>query len=1176
MSMRVMSAGKGVNYLLSTVVVGDGIRDATTALTRYYAEQGTPPGFWLGSGLSRLGAGELAVRDEVTEEQLRRLIGEGCDPVTGTPLGQGMRSFQTRGQRIQAAIDALPPDLDLEERAGRITRIEQDETRRPAVTAVAGFDHTFSVPKSVSTLWAVADGGTQALIADAHHAALADVLTVLEREVAVTRIGSAATRDGAPLQTEVRGVVAAAYDHYDSRASDPQLHTHVVIANRVQAVRDGKWRTLDSRLLHHAVVGMSELYNAVLADRLTGLLGLAWERRERGQDRNDAYELTAVPEALIAEFSARSRDINAEKDRLIAEYEAKHGRHPDRAMILRLRAEATLRTRPAKNVQSLADLTTQWRSRATRVLGEEAPTWASAVVAAAGRPVLLRADDVPEFLTAELGRAVVEEVGLRRSTWRHWNLYAEACRQTMELRFASTADREAVVAAIVAAAEQASIRLTPPTIAHTPSGFRHPDGASAFRPKHGDLFSSAALLAAEDRLLALAAETSAPTVALPLVERSIARRPDGMVLSSDQAQAVRAIALSGRKVDVLVGPAGAGKTSTLAALRAAWEQEHGRDSVIGLAPTARAAEVLGGELGIRADNTVWWATMHRYGQWDFQPGQLVIVDEASTAGTFALDTLTQHAAEVGAKVLLVGDPAQLDAVDSSGAFSLVIGAIEDRPELTEVWRFQHEWEKQASLALRLGDPAAIDAYTEHDRITDGDADAMLDAVYQGWRKDVDAGWVSMMIAETGEAVTALNQRARLDRIADGTVDADHAVRLREGTEAGRGDLVMTRQNDRRLRTRTGWVKNGDVWRVVRAHEDGSLTVRRVRGRSGAVRLPATYTAAHVDLAYAVTAYRAQGATVDTAHALVASTSMSSESLYVALTRGRWSNRAYVASDQADLEPHQHTPERPLAATILAGILGHRSAELSAHETIRVEQDRWTSISQLAAEYDTIAQTAQRDRWLTLLSHSGLTPEQVDRVAEEESFGPLAAELRRAEANHHDPERLLRAAVAEREIRDGDDIGGVLRWRIQHASTPRTGTTRPSKPPRLIAGLIPAVAGVTDADLRRGLDERAKLIEQRARELADTAIAEQAAWIGELGPQPTGRAADVWRRHVAVVAAYRDRWNIETTAALGPTASSTNQRIDAARARAAIRLAQALTPVAGQESEIGRPAPGIHL
>lgn len=210
---------------------------------------------------------------------------------------------------------------------------------------MAGFDFTFSVPKSVSVLWGVADAGTQALIVEAHHASVADVMDLLERELATTRRGVDAG-NGAVMQADVAGIIAATFDHWDSCLGDPQLHTHVVISNKVKTAADGRWRSLDSRPLHAGVVAMSEHYNAVLADRITRRFGLGWVQRERGKDRNPSWELAHVPDLLIRAFSSRSRAIELEKDRLVGEYTDARGKRPSKTTVIRLRAQATLATRP--------------------------------------------------------------------------------------------------------------------------------------------------------------------------------------------------------------------------------------------------------------------------------------------------------------------------------------------------------------------------------------------------------------------------------------------------------------------------------------------------------------------------------------------------------------------------------------------------------------------------------------------------------------------------------------------------------------------------------------------------------------------------------------------------------------------------------------------------------------
>lgn len=642
--MRVMPAGDGYKYLLRTVAAGDGNRALSTPLTRYYNAECTPPGRWMGSGLPALGTGQITSGDEVSEAQLQLLVGMGRDPVTGAPRGRAYPVYKTVAQRIEERTATLDPHLDPVGRARAISAIEAEETERGMRRAVAGFDFTFSIPKSASVLWAVADAGTQSLIAQVHHDAVADMVAHMEREVAATRTGATAG-DGAVAQVDVTGIIAAAYDHYDSRAGDPHLHTHVVISNKVQTVLDGRWRSLDSRPMHGATVALSELHEAVFADHLTRMLGVEWEPRERGRDRNPAWAITEVPEALVAEFSTRARHIDEATDRLIEAYVAEHGRRPSAAVIMKLRAQATLSTRPEKTVHSLADLTATWRNRATAVLGEDATGWARRV-ADNGQPLLLRADDIPLDIVRRLGESVVAAVGEKRSTWRRWNLTAEAARQTMDYRFASTQDREAVVGLVVDAAEAVSLRLTPFELASSPAVFRRPDASSVFRPKNSTVYSSHQLLDAEDRLLERSRDATGPTVSLETME-GIARRPDaeGRVLGEDQAEALARIAVSGRVLDVLVGPAGARKTTAMNALRRAWETEHGKGSVVGLAPSAGAAQVLAEDLGIATENTAkWWQTHQTTGA-TFQPGQLVTVDEASLAGTLSLDRITGLAAK---------------------------------------------------------------------------------------------------------------------------------------------------------------------------------------------------------------------------------------------------------------------------------------------------------------------------------------------------------------------------------------------------------------------------------------------------------------------------------------------------------------------------------------------------
>ena len=1136
-SMRVMSAGTGYQYLLRSVAAGDGNRLLSTPLTRYYTETGTPPGRWLGSGLHALGHGEIRRGDVVGEQQLALLLGTGSDPVTGDPLGRRFPVHDT-------PADEYGSDVALAARR-----------------AVAGYDLTFSVPKSVSALWGVADEGTQALIVEAHHAAIAEVLDLIEREVAATRRGVSAG-SGAVAQADVVGVIATAFDHWDSRLGDPQLHTHVVVSNKVQTKGDGRWRSLDGRPLHAAVVALSEHYNAVLADHLTGIFGIEWDQRARGPGRTPAWELAPVPDELIHEFSSRSRGIDLETDRLIDRYVRDHGRRPSSATVIRLRALATLSTRPEKAIRSLADLTEEWRGRALRVLGTGPRDWARQVTAQVGaRPapsVRLRADDIPLELVGEVASVVVEVVSEKRSTWRHWNLWAEASRQTMGWRFASAEDREQVIQLIVGEAKARSVVLTPPELSSVPELFRRSDGTSRFRPRHSAVFSSEDLLAAEDRLLARSRLTGAPILKEAHIDWAASTEDGQHLLSASQSGALAKVAMSGRRLDLLVGPAGAGKTTAMHALQRAWRAEYGPDSVVGLAPSAVAAQVLAEDLGIECENTAKWLHEYDRGRSALRAGQLVIIDEATLAGTLTLDWITGIATEAGAKVLLVGDWAQLQSVDAGGAFSLLIRERAGAAELTEVHRFVHAWEREASLDLRIGRSDVIDAYAAHDRLKEGSTEQMTDAAYAAWRNDVRAGRSSILVTEATRSVFELNKRARAERILEGDTRADTEVRLVDGSHASVGDLIITRRNDRRLKPlRGGWVRNGDRWQILKVGRDGSAEVRRVSGTGhGAVTLPAAYVAEHVDLGYAVTAHRAQGITVDTAHVVVAGTT-TRENLYVSMTRGRESNTAYVALDQPDDIHAAPEPDEVTARTVLYGVLKHSGVELSAHQMIRAEQDAWGSIAQLAAEYETIAAAAQRDHWLELLDNSGLTREQVDQIVESDSFGPLTAEMRRAEANRYELSSLLPVVVARRGFGDAIDIGAVLISRLRHEAG-RIRRGKRDAEPHLVAGLIPAAVGPMASEMQNALRERAELIEERAVTLARSAVDAEAPWTKRLGDEPADDAAlQRWMREVGTIAAYRDRYGITTRSVLGEDPANKAQRRDAGRVQQAVRRARAI-------------------
>ncbi|MGP9504397.1 ATP-dependent DNA helicase, partial [Specibacter sp. AOP5-B1-6] len=545
--------------------------------------------------------------------------------------------------------------------------------------------------------------------------------------------------------------------------------------------------------------------------------------------------------------------------------------------------------------------------------------------------------------------ATRQAVAQRRATWNRWNLLAEAERICAEIRCDSPADRRDMLDAVASAAEYQSVALNAyrynlPLNASNDIAFA---GHAVFEFPGARLYTDAGILANEQLVMDTRNDDGGPAIAPHLTDTFLTtsdHTAGHLGLAPDQRAAAHEVLSSGRFLDAVVGPAGSGKTTTMAAIRDGWEQAYGAGSVVGLAPAAASAEVLGRKLGLAAENVAKWLyetvgqgavhraeqfldletadppsswqrarTMQRmaalamqHEQWQFRRDQLVIVDEASMVSTVQLAALVHQARDAGAKILLVGDPAQLDAIDAGG----ILGWLDRKGkavQLTSVRRFSHEWEGPASLLLRVGDVAAIRAYAAHGRFRHGDFAEMVDQAYERWASDVQAGVSSILIAPDNETVTALNERAHAELVDKGTVDAVRTVRLSDELCAGRGETVIARKNDRRLTDDAGdFIRNGTLVTITATPDrDGSVMGRRLdTGRD--IRLSSEYLTESTELGYATTAHRSQGITVGSSHTLLTQGCLTRELFYVGMTRGRNSNTAYVceSSPASDDELHE--------------------------------------------------------------------------------------------------------------------------------------------------------------------------------------------------------------------------------------------------------------------------------
>ncbi|MER7243088.1 MobF family relaxase [Kribbella sp. NPDC000426] len=1178
LSIHRLTAGDGYKYLLRHIASGDVDRRMATPLTAYYTASGYPPGRWLGAGLSGVAGGLLLAGAEVNEDQMAALFGRAQDPVTGVPLGRPYPVYKTPSERIQDRTDELDPGLSDVEREDAMRRIRKEEMRQKSKQAVAGYDLTFSPAKSISALWATSDVGVQEQIVAAHHEAVRDVIHLIERHAAFTRTGP-----GGVAQIETRGIIGAAFDHWDTRSGDPQLHTHVVVANRVQGP-DGAWRTLDGRVLYRAAVAMSEVHNVLLADNLTRRLGVDWELRERGRGRNPAFEITAVPDELIAEFSARTEQIEANLSALLEE-RGDPIHPPSRREIYVLRQQATLMNRPPKHLaKPLYELMSRWRTRAELAIGREAVASLQRTLEQVGDRPLTAADLSQETVEA-LGAATVLTLQNKRATWTRWNLLAEAARQTRLLRLTTADERFAVLENIAKKAEQHSISLTAPEIVAAP--ITRSSGESVFTIHNGEIYTSPVILGAESLLLDLAHDSSGPTI-------RTSQTPD---LSPDKLQALHRISTSGQKLEALIGPAGTGKTKLLSTLTNNWTAVHGDGSIIALAPSSAASTVLADAIGIPTENIAKWiyesaglgaeqrreqirqteyavhlasrsrrrrrhqrlavqlaALRAEQDRWTFRKNQLVIIDEASMASTMELATLARATNAASAKLLLVGDDAQLGAADTGGAFRLVAKDTE-AAELTDVWRFTNPWEREASLALRAGDLTAVDLYDDHNRLSAGSSDEMEDAAYKAWLADTRAGRSSLLIAADNDTVARLNARARLDRITTGEVESD-GVELHNGNQVGLGDHIVTRLNSRRLRHGANdHVKNGDHWTVIRRWPDGSLTVQNHTG--GTVTLPNSYVQESVELAYATTAHRAQGATIDSAH-LIVTEQLSRALLYVGMTRGRHSNSAYVATHQNASDLHEPSAEQTMQ-DILDAVLDNPGVEEAAHEIMRHELDRATRLDRLVPIHEHLCQLDARNRYRAAIGTSVSNASDQAAIQASAAYGALVAELRRAEAVGFNPTKVLQHAVRQSALHDAVDLAAVLHGRVErlvNRSLQRTG-----RQSVLIAGLIIPAGNVSDPSLVAPLREIESQISARADYLANQAAVQATEWYAEL-IQQVPQSTDGFRSLVRDIASYREFYSVRGRPILGarPSHDAALQRtryIDLARRATIYRQASTL-------------------
>ena len=813
LSIGKLGQGQADYYLKA---VGKGIED-------YYSGEGEAPGWWTGTA-----ADELHVFGQVDGELLHRAL-NGNHPATGEQL-------------------ARPP--------------------RGAIR-VPGFDLTFSAPKSVSVLYALGSDDVRAAVRDAHDAAVRASLDYMERHAAVGRRGK-----GGTVSVLGNGFVGAAFRHRTSRAGDPQLHTHVLVANMTRGP-DGRWTALDGRRLYtHAKTG-GYLYQAQLRAELVRRLGLRFTPVRRG-----VGEVEGLPTPLLKAFSQRRTEIEAELER----------RGESSATAAQV---ATLHSRQAKEYGVNGDtLHERWHQRSLEHDFEPART-ADLLQRDAPRTV-----DEADVQQVEEHLAGSEGLTRQRASFTRRDIVQAWCDQLPQGAdvplVEDLAERLASSQRVVALATDVR-QLARADVIRRADGRLVPATADERR------LSTPELLALEQRILEQAERTDLPprvSAAASTVDAVLAARSE---LSDEQATMVRRLCEDGDPIAVIVGKAGTGKTFALDVARQAWQGDGHR--VIGAALARRAAEELEHGAGIESTTVAaLLLDLRRDPSALLDARTVLVIDEAGMVGTRQLAELLDHADHAQAKVVLVGDHRQLPEIQAGGVFRGLVTrghAI----ALEENRRQEQPWERQALNLLREGRAGdALDAYQHHGRVHTAETAAEVRRqLVADWWTSRGRGEPGVMLALRRSDVADLNQHARQLMTTAGALSGPELTV--DGRSFRVGDEVVCLKNDRRL-----GVANGTRGTITALDPDSrTLTLARSDGR--ALALPHWYFddrtergGPTLDHGYALTAHKAQGMTTGTAFVL-GGEELYREAGYVALSRGRRENHLYlVAPDPAD---HEH-------------------------------------------------------------------------------------------------------------------------------------------------------------------------------------------------------------------------------------------------------------------------------
>lgn len=844
----------GYDHLIKQTVKQD-IITPNMSMEEYYTAHGTPPGYWLGSSLEHL---NIAHRSTVSTEQLKNLLRNNSHPNSGELLGK--RNYTEK--------------------------------------SVSGYDMVFTPVKSIKILWGLSDNKTQKTIEACHSAAVQETLKYIEKNAIYTYQREKNNPDNRVL-IKTSNTISAAFKHYDTRKQDPDLHTHLVIANKTYL--NGNWYAVDGRILHKYNVAASEYYTSILESYLKQRLNINFVNKYNNKVRvNNLNKSSLIPirevegisNEIIEFYSKRSQDIRIAFNKLISDYVATHGKYPSIKIQQQYSDIANLSTRDRKLYgRSLEDQIKLWRSSYKEKFNKtdkEIDRDFSSIV----NRNSLKQNKVTEYDIEKCSNKVLDIVSKKYNTFNKTHIIAESQRQSRQLE-PSPKELLEIANKIIDKTLSKCLKI---------SDNNHPL----------PYYTKRELLNLENNIVRYASYKTNNNLCNNLSNTD--------KLSDQQNKWIHNIANSTTRITIGIGVAGAGKSTSLLPLKESLVSNN--KNIISTAFSANAAKNLGDS--IKTDYyTIDYLKNNKHKITD---DTVVIIDEVSMVNTSLLHSLIENTPS-NSKFLLIGDTKQIQAIDGSTPLSYLTKEKNVTPYiLDEVHRFNNKQEANATLKIRNGDIKGLDFYKKHNRISRDSQENIYELITDNYINDINSGKSSILLGKGVEEISLLNQlvQSKLDNL------IPTKIKLSDDNLLCINDKVVNRVNDYKEN-----IRNGETYIVRKINEKDNTALLENRFNNK-LYIPINLLRNNFELGYASTIFRSQGLTVDTSHTLVKET-MGVYDLYVGLSRGKESNKLYISDkDREIIDISTKKEEVKSTDDIFKEILGNNDIKYSSRELLKEE------------------------------------------------------------------------------------------------------------------------------------------------------------------------------------------------------------------------------------------------